>query len=103
MEWRLWADLWNRSERFESAHDAEHVEDCLTNKRVVWPDEWSQLYDQLIEKENWVPQDIMELKAIDQSANGGHILQILLGKIAQVNRLRQSYLALRDWMKRRPW
>jgi hypothetical protein len=103
MEWRLWADLWNRSERFENAHDTEHVEDCLTNQRVVWPDEWSQLYDQLIEKEDWVPFDIMELKAIDGLANDSEILQILLHKIAQVNRLRQSYLALRDWTKRRPW
>jgi hypothetical protein len=40
-------DLWERSWRFDSAHDFEHVEDCLINKRVVYGDEWSQLWYQL--------------------------------------------------------
>ncbi|KAE9381849.1 hypothetical protein N431DRAFT_393498 [Stipitochalara longipes BDJ] len=41
--WRFYAELWERASDFERAHDYEHVEDCLVNKRIVYGDEWSQL------------------------------------------------------------
>jgi hypothetical protein len=56
------ADLWERSWRFERAHDFEHLEDCLINKRVVYGDEWSQLWYQLGDGD-WIPGSIDNLNA----------------------------------------
>jgi hypothetical protein len=101
-KWRMFADLWERSWRFERAHDFEHVEDCLINKRVVYGDEWDQLWGQLGD-DDWIPGSIVNLPVITQANGQTAIGTRLLRKISEVNRLRQSYLSLRDWMKRRPW
>jgi hypothetical protein len=56
------ADLWERSWRFERAHNFEHLEDCLINKRVVYGVEWSQLWYQLGDGD-WIPGSIDNLNA----------------------------------------
>jgi hypothetical protein len=100
----MWADLWKWSERFERAQDSEHVEDCLINKRIVFPDELSELIDQVRQNdEDWLPVNVLDLPAFGKAADYEDTLDVTLTKLSQVNRLRQSYLALRDWMKRRPW
>jgi hypothetical protein len=78
------------------------VEDHLINKRIVYGDERAQLIEALKDPD-WIPANIADLPAIsgdDMNPNG---VPLILGKISEVNRLRQSYLVLRDWMKRRPW
>ncbi len=58
----MWADLWKWSERFERAHDSEHVEDCLINKRIVFPDELSEVIDQVRQDGvGWLPVNVLDL------------------------------------------
>lgn len=101
-EWILWASLSEAADKFERYMDLEHVEDVLINKRIVYDDEWSQIFD-LLTDEDYVP-DVFDLPAIaDVGSDPLPGMESNLRKIAQINRLRQSYLVLRDWMKRRPW
>jgi hypothetical protein len=75
----------------------------LINKRIVPEDEWSQIFDLLIQ-DGYFPADVLELPAyngLGEDPLPG--IESILRKISQINRLRQSYLVLRDWMKRRPW
>ena len=102
-EWILWASLSEAADKFERYMDLEHVEDVLINKRIVCDDEWSQIFD-LLRNEDYIPSDVFDLPAnADDGSDPLPDMESNLRKIAQINRLRQSYLVLRDWMKRRPW
>jgi hypothetical protein len=104
-EWLLWASLSQATDKFERYTDLEHVEDVLVNSRVVYDDEWSQIFD-LLRQEEFHPSDAFDLPAYtdyESSKDSLRGMEKTLRKIAQINRLRQSYLCLRDWMKRRPW
>jgi hypothetical protein len=102
-QWSLWSALLQYSDRFERYLDIEHVEDVMINKRVVYDDEWSQIFDLLI-SEGYYPAEILLQPAyIGDGSDPLLGIESILRKISQINRLRQSYLVLRDWMKRRPW
>jgi hypothetical protein len=59
---------------------------------------------ELLRNEDYIPSDVFDLPAnADDGSDPLPGMESNLRKIAQINRLRQSYLVLRDWMKRRPW
>lgn len=101
----LFSSLLGLADRFEKFLDLEHVEDVLINKRVVVDDEWAQIHDLLDDDDQftYMPRDVMFLQAYQSNEDRLPDVQRVLIKTSEINRLRQSYLCLRDWMKRRPW